>query len=456
METRKKIATLLLFNNIRNRIKTISKDHPKFYSVFILLCANVFNNLFTFVANLIFAKKFGPEYFGIFSLAISVMMIAYMIADMGFNLTMVRYFNLHAKDPKQQQQLLSSLLLLRLLLIIAFFLLAPLIGIQLIHGFKLSHAHVFLFSLAIASGGILSLWMYLQNFMQAHKQFAKLATYLFLYGVFRIACFGITYVALSKQLTADIAVGTLYTLPVVIIILIGLLPIIHYLFARGFPSVITASKIIKQALKYSKWVAISGICYGFLYRFVQVILATLSTQQELGILSAGFIFTVAFTTLNVAIKTVFFPYITGLSKIHDIGKHFSRLKKVLPYYILLVIVGIAFLSLIQLLFLDERYRHALPVFWISSAGLASTVFLGLISMLLHTLMRPEIDASVNIVRLIAVGILAYFLVPIWGAIGGAISYTAVLLLGEIYLILQVKYLLHKKYRNEIQNINSTN
>ncbi|MGB3479108.1 MAG: oligosaccharide flippase family protein [bacterium] len=437
----------MLIQKISDSVKKIVAEHPKLFSVFILLCANVFNNLFTFIANLILARKFGPEYFGVFSLATSVMMVAYMIADMGFNLTMVRYFNLYTGNKKQQNQLLSSLLLLRFSLVLAFFALSPLLGIQLSIAFKLNNSYIILFALAISSGGLLSLWMYLQNFLQAHKQFSKLAVYIVVYGILRIACFLYIYLTLNKQITPFVAIESLYSIPVFIVIIIGLLPIVRYLFTNGLPSISIVKGFLRQALKYSKWVAISGICYGFIYRVVQFLLALLSTQQELGILSAGFIFTVAFATLNVAVKTVFFPYVTGLQKIDDIGRHLSRLKRILPYYIIIVIVGIAFLSIIQMVFLDMRYTYALPVFWISSIALASTVFMGLISMLLHTLMRPEIDAFVNIVRLIVVGILTYFLVPLWGAIGGAVAYSSVLLLGEVYLVLKVRCLLQEKIRN---------
>lgn len=428
---------------MKNLVNNTLLKHSKFLSIVIVLIANALNNLLTFIAEIYLAKKFGPETFGIFSLSVSVMMVVYMLSDLGFNLTMVRFFNLYSNNKKQQNQLLTTLLLFRLTITATLLVLALPAGIELTKIFAISYEQRGLFALAVTSGGILSLWMYWQNLVQSYKHFSKLAIFIILYGFIRITFFiSILFVSGDSMSTAH-ALGSLYTLPSVIVTTIGLLLSYEVLFASGIPGFAEMKAVIKQALKYSKWVAIAGICYSFNYRIIQFFLGVLSNQKELGIFSAGFIFTTAFTTLNFAVKTVFFPYVTEMDKNSSIEQHFIKLNKILPYYVIFAVIGIILLSLVQAIFLDNRYSTSLVVFWITSIALAASIFMGLVSMLLHTLMHPEIDALVNIVRLCVASLLSYILIPCYGAIGGAIAYAIPLLFGDVYLVLKVKQLLKK-------------
>jgi O-antigen/teichoic acid export membrane protein len=396
----------------------------------------------TFIANILLARKFGPVEFGIFSLAISVMMVVNLIADLGLNLTMVRYFNLYREEARKQHLLVASLLILRFSLIVAIAVVAVPVGMLLASVFGLSGPYVLLLSLAIVAGGLLSLWVYLQNYLQANKRFRKLAGYIFSYGLFRILFFYIMYLLYIKQPTPSGALSALYIIPVAVVIVLGVLPLVRRILAGRLPSRNVIKEYVLAAIKYSKWVAISGICNSLIYRAVQFVLASRASKYELGILSAGFVFTVAFATLNYAVRAVFFPYITSLERIEDVGRHLSNVRKILPYYVALIVCGIIVLMIVQIYFLGEEYVHALPVFLISSTALAFTIFMGMISMLLHTFMRPEIDAFVNIARLLAATILAFSLTPILGALGGAVAYSIPLILGEIYIALTVRKLIY--------------
>jgi O-antigen/teichoic acid export membrane protein len=163
----------------------------------------------------------------------------------------------------------------------------------------------------------------------------------------------------------------------------------------------------------------------------------------LGIFSAGFVFTLAFWPINTAIRTVLFPYVTAYGN-KDMKKHLERVKKLFPYYLVLVAISIGCLAVIQVVFLGEEYSRALPVFLITSSSLTLMVFLGLVSMLVHTLMRPQIDAYTNIGRLISSSVLVYILAPSMGAIGGALSYALPLVLGEVLMVLYVRKLVYER------------
>ncbi len=432
------------FNQIRQKgIKALWRNR-KITSIFFLIGANIFNNLSVFLINIIVARRFGPDNFGIFSIAVSVMVVINLIADLGINLTVVRFYNLYSADKERQDVLLLSLLIWKVSAVIALILISLPLGFMATKIFGLHESHRALFSLSAASAGIFGLWLYFQSYLQAHKRFKKLAIYIAFCAFLRLICFFIIYSWLISSITLPLTFGSIYTAPLLIAIGVGLAPVMIYLLKRGVPRLSVIKSNLLEILRYGKWVAIAGLCNSFIYRGVQFILATRTSRYEVGIFSAGFIFTLAFAPFNAAIRTVFFPHVIAYKDNKDMIRHFNRMKKVLPYYIVFVIISICCLAAIQGIFLGDQYRTALPVFLITSFALTMTIFFGLASMLVHTLMRPEIDAYTNIGRFIISSILVYLLAPSLGAIGGAFSYAVPLVLGEILMVLYVRKLIYER------------
>ncbi|MFX0138553.1 MAG: lipopolysaccharide biosynthesis protein [Candidatus Hodarchaeota archaeon] len=428
---------------IKKRGMELLKQHPKISSIFILLCANVFNNLVTFVVNIFLAKKLGPEIFGIFSIAVSTMMVVNFISELGLALGMVRFYNFYQKEEKKQRLILSSLFIFRTFIILSLFGISVPLGILLAKILQLDSGLQPLLSIAIMSGAILTMWIYLQNFFQAHREFSKLSRYIFAYAIFRVLCLILLYFIYTNTLNITAVLTSLYTIPVMLITLIGMIPVAIYLFQKGFPYFSNILKTVIKVLKYSKWVVVSGISYNLILRSIQFILAFRSSKHELGIFSAGLVFTAAITTLNIAVRTVFFPHVTAFEKIKDMQRHLMKIKKVFPYYTILMVISIAILAIVQVVFLGNDYAIALPVFLITSVALALTIFMGLVSMLLHTLMRPEVESFTNIGRLILVVLLVYFLAPSFGAVGSAVGYAIPVVFGELFMVFFVRKMIYE-------------
>lgn len=432
-----------LFSEIRHKGINVIWRNRKIKAIFVLICANVFNNLVVFFINIVVARGFGPERFGIFALAASFMIAVQLIADLGINLTIVRFYNLYRDDLKRQNVLLQSLLILKLSVALVLVFISFPLGIMSLRIFGVHESHATLFSLSIASAGIFGLWIYFHSFLQAHKQFKKLAVYIVLCGVVRLACFFIVYYCFATSINLPLAFSSLYTFPLLIAVGIGLSPVMIYLFKQEIPRLPVIKDNILKILSYGKWVAVSGLCHSFIYRGVQFVLAARASKFELGIFSAGFVFTLAFSPINTAVRTVFFPHVTAYNN-EGMKRHLNRIKKLLPYYLAFVCLTICVLAVIQIAFLGKQYAMALPVFLITSFALTLTIFLGLVSMLVHTLMRPEIDAYTNVARLVLSCSLAYLVTPALGAMGGALSYALPLVLGEALMVLYVRGIVHER------------
>jgi O-antigen/teichoic acid export membrane protein len=195
---------------------------------------------------------------------------------------------------------------------------------------------------------------------------------------------------------------------------------------------------LKEAVAYSKWVALSGIAYIAMPYLARFILAVRASVEEVGIFSAGMTFTVAFSTLNTAVRAVIFPQVTALEGREEIRRYLGRLARIAPYYTVLAVLGIACLGSLQWAVLGEEYRTALPVFLVTAGAFAAVVFLGLGTMLVHTMMRPQVDAWVNVVRLGLMVLLASILVPSFHALGAAAAYVVPVLIGEVWMFRYVE------------------
>lgn len=417
---------------------------PKISSVLTILSANVFNSFVTFVVHILFASRFGPEIFGIFSLAVSVMMMVNIFSDIGLNLTLVRFFNLYKENPVKQNSVLSSLFVVRIAVFLFIIGVSFPLGYFLTRTLELESLHRSIFHVAIITGGLLTIWVYFQNYQQAHRNFVRLSYHIFGYGLLRILCVGV-FLGVADQVLDDTSgFFSLYTLPVAAIILIGIVPIIRHILSPDAFKLRATLGVVGEAMKYGRWVAVSSITYALMLRVTQFVLAFRVSKYELGILSAGFVFTFAFSTLNMAVRAVYFPHVTALDKLKDMRAYLRQVRKNLFSFASVSAVMVILLSIIQIVFLSDKYRNALPVFLITSTGLAATIIMGLITMLLHTLMRPQIIAIVNILRLLSSCVLVFLLAPSLGAIGGAIAYVLPLVSGELYMAILVKRILDEK------------
>ncbi|WP_376790595.1 oligosaccharide flippase family protein [Thermoflexus sp.] len=396
--------------------------------------ATAFNNLVGFVVNVVAAKKLGVEGFGVFSLAFSVATLAGAIGDFGFNLAMIRLFNKYQANPEKQTMILGTALGLKGALFALLAVTSLPLSSFLAWSLGVGSVNSNLFAIALITGGFLFIWTYLQAYLQAYRSFKQLTGYILAYCGLRLACLLVAYKFFPEDPLAWLAAT--YTAPLFVLTLIGVAPSGREAIAILFKHPDASLGIFRELLNYSKWVAISAIAYTAMPYLVRFILAVRGSVEEVGIFSAGMTFTVAFSTLNTAIRAVLFPQVTAFRE-QQIRRYSARLSRVAPYYVAFAIVGITALGLLQWSLLGKEYREALPVFLVTSGALATVIFLGLATMLVHTLMKPHVDAYTNIFRLMATALFCLLISPL-NALGAAAVYGVVLVIGELGMLLYLR------------------
>ena len=419
-----------------SHLKVLSSLRGQLIRVASIAVATAANNLLAFAISVFAARELGVKGFGVFSLAFAVATLVGVLGDLGFNLSMIRLFNKYSTEAEKQIQVMAYALGFKILLLVITFLLSLPFASTFAQYLGLGIETQGLFAIAFATGGLLFLWTYLQAYFQAYRRFKMLALFIWVYLGLRLLCLPVAYSLFPENPLAWLAAT--YTLPLIVLILVGLVPIGIRVIPLAFIQPRMIFDTLKELLGYSRWVALSAIAYTSMPYLLRVILTKCASVEEVGIFSAGMTFTVAFSTLNTAVRAVIFPQVTALGGAGEMKRYLGRLARIAPYYAGLAVLGIACLGVLQWAVLGEEYRRALPVFLVTAGALAVVVFLGLGTMLLHTMMQPQVDAWVNVVRLGLMALLTLILVPSLHALGAAVAYAVSVLAGEVWMFWYVK------------------
>ncbi len=385
------------------------------------------NNLLAFIISIMAARKLGVEGFGIFSLAFSVATLVGVIGDLGFNLSVIRLFNKYQSEPEKQIEILASALGFKIFFFVTVLIVSFPSGDILVRYMGVGFQAQKLFAVACFSGGLLFLWTYLQSYLQAYRSFKRLTMLIWAYSGLRFLCLIAAYSLFPKDPLAWLAAT--YTVPLMILVIVGVAPKGREMMALPLRRPGASLDALRELLGYSKWVALSVIAYTAMPYLVRFILAIRASVAEVGIFSAGMTFTVAFSTLNTALQAVLFPQVTALEGREKMKTYLRKLRNIAPHYLGVAAVGVVALAFLQWLVLGREYRAALPVFMVTAGAFAISVLLYLETMLLHTLMRPDIDAVINLLGLVLLVAVAFLAAGKFGALGVAIVYGCVIVLG---------------------------
>ncbi len=419
---------------LRDLLNILQRTQTK--SLLSVTSATVVSNAMGFVLNLLAAKTLGRVNFGLFSLAYSVATMTATIGEVGLNITMIRLFNKYEEDRQRQAALLGSVLVFKAFVLLLIALTSLPLGRTVARGLGVGANEGRLFTVALVTGGILLFWNYVQAFLQSHRSFIKLTVYLLAHAAIRLVCLAVNYAFWSRSpLTWLVAT---YTVPIIILSASGFLPQIHVLGGATVKHARTSLRQLCEALRYSKWVSLSTIAYASLLSVVQFILSVQTSPAEVGIFSAGITFTMAFSMLNTALRAVLFPQVTALNGPQQMNRYLTRLRRLAPYYGITAVLAIGLLAIFQWFVLGQEYRAALMVFLITSAAISLAVFLGLGTMVVHTMMKPYIDAYVNVARVVLMAALAFILVPALRAMGAAIAFAVPVMAGELWMFRYVR------------------
>ncbi len=299
-------------------MKKFKGSLPKLFLEFSSVTSgNVGSALIAFLINIVLIRKFTPEEFGLFSIALLVFNIFSILADFGINVSFIRFFSKFLKeDRKKSRELLVLTYFTKLLtgaiLFLLLFFLSPIIAKFLFHSNRL------IYLLRWASAGIVcyTIWTFTLSILQAEQNFRFFSILKILYdflkftGILLIICFN--FFNLNSAFVIYIIVsflGFLYGS-----LLVG---------TRTKIEKVDYRKYLKLIIDFSKWILISTVSFTLFSRLDLIMLGVMRTPEEVGFYSTAFKLISVITIVIASIKQVLLPRVsqfTSLKEINDFIK----------------------------------------------------------------------------------------------------------------------------------------
>lgn len=411
----------------------------------LIMISNLVNNGTNFVANIIIARMFGHEIFGVFSIAVNIANTVSYFPELGMSLTMVRLYKLYENDVKKSQ----AVLLWNFYFKCIMFTIVVLIGI--ICGKTLSVVLIqredkaFLIAIALICGGTFGFLGYLKSLLQAFNLFKNIAYLTFFYAFLRMFFLVLSFLFFQS---VEFLFLSIYLAPLFLLLIIGL-----YTQRDKFHFSTVTIKQLREAGKsivgYSKWVGVSAVAFILVEKSMFFITTLYTDLKQISLLSAGLVFTAIFSLTNDSVRQILFPKIAQL-EIDKLKQYKTKIVKWIPLYFFGCLCIIAILSIFINISLGEKYQESISIFWISSIGIAFTSGLGFYNILFHTLMKPKLDTFINVGTLIVSIIINLLIVKKYGIIGVVSTYAAILSCGEIVKAVLLSRCLNKVYTQTYQ------
>ena len=126
----------------------------------LIFLANLINNATNFVANIIVARVFRHEVFGLFSVAVNIAMTTATFSEFGMNLTMVRLYKLYEKDSTKSQAVIIWNLWFKIGIGLILLCSGLIFGRPLSLLLTKSTDQTLLVTAALLTGGVFGFWSY--------------------------------------------------------------------------------------------------------------------------------------------------------------------------------------------------------------------------------------------------------------------------------------------------------
>ncbi len=381
--------------------------------------------LFTIIT----ARALSPSNFGVFSALVAIAVILSSVGDLGISSALVNFL---PKLKSERSTIISVTFWLQLITALILGLIVLLIipfQSKAIPGSNLIQVILTVFLVIV-----LILENFAQGILRAERKF-------FLNSVSQISDSGVKlaftgWLFFQNQLMIEsaLAFAIISGLVGTIIGLAGEFGQISFIFPKHH---------LKSIFTFSKWIAVTRVFSVAISRVDVILLTALSSTFEAGIFAAASRIAMLFTLMVSTLGSVIAP---RFSVFNEKAQVLAYLKK-----ISFLVGGIAFCMGLSILLarpivsvvFGSKYLAAIPIFQAMTIAMVPFL-LGIITInpLIYTYNKPKFVAGVTVVQIVLLLLLDWWLIPIYGAMGPAISLFIVNIIvliltgGKLWQILQ--------------------
>lgn len=426
--------------NLVEKIKTIFFKKTLHHTAFVT-AGSLVNGLSLFALNILLARALSQDLFGIFSLAVLVLIIMGEISDFGLNSGLLRFAPLYisTKQTEKLKQLVKTVwgwrVALSAILTVGCIVFAFPISKYIFGQEKLTP---YLSFSSLGVGGAILLGFVI-TFLQAEQKFLRQAVIQSLKGFSRLVIIGILYLLGVKNLSIYLAVYV--AVP-------WFLFVFNY---RQLPAEFRKVKIeaeVKQKLhsqlaNFSFWLTIWSLVSIAAGKVDQIMVSHYLGLEQVAVFTVAWQFIQFFPVFYGSINAVLVPKISSLTSKAELRSFVARTFK----WVLMAAIGVAVVIypsqfLITLLF-GQKYAASMPVFLVLSFAMLFNVLAIPFSLAVTAFNRTKIVAMSGVIQMFIMVICNLLFIPRFGIIGSAYTFTIGMIVQFAWNFVWSAYLLEK-------------
>ena len=405
--------------------KTILKGSLFFF------IGSLVSKLFSYIYNVFIARYFGPETYGIFVLSLTVLSFGGMFSKLGVHSALIRfisYYSAKGDDTKVKGSILSAFYIVLCASLVVSVIIYSMSDIISAHLFKRNVGFILkILSMTIPFTSIffvISFSFIGFKKMEYHVMFSYVGQNLI--RVIIIVIFGLIF---GDILGLTIA----YAISEITIALIAFYFFYRIIMSR-FSEIISV-RVTGELMSFSLPLLVSSFLGFFLSYTDRLMLGYFMSPVEVALYDAGLRLAMITTMFTAGIVSLFYPVITEIFAKKDI-----KMLKILfidvnkwSLYISLPIASslILFPGFALILSFGNEYIDARTVLQILSIKFLIDIFLTTSFNMITSIGRVAYVAIINVIAIILNVSMNYFLIPVYGIEGAAISTLTVTAFGVV-------------------------
>ena len=397
------------------------------------LCAGL-----AFLAILIISRTVSVSDFGLFNIAISLILMVQPLINFGMLGTMIKFVSSHLSRDEEEEAIhvvkavFVIKITLSLIMAALVFLLADPLSRHVFHQPSLTPL------LRMAAWGILflSMFNYVKATLWAYKKFFAYVIIQFLTDTTKVLIIGVLF--LISALTVFSAVTVFSLLPLLGICL-GFVYFRSVFFSKG----VHTNKLYLQLFSFGKWLFLSNLSRRFFLYIGIVLLARILNSEAAGIYGLALNLTYIFPILVATLTSVLLPEVSRFREKKQFIVYFRQSLKIAAGFGILLAPVLFFSRDIILFFFGERYLESISVFIWLALGFLFFAVSHILRPILLSLDKPHVVTYADLVSVIAMFVGCYAFIPSMGVLAPAITAFGVNMCSMVFLAIYTIYLINK-------------
>lgn len=423
------------------RLKKLAK------SAVIVFIFTVLANILIYLYRIIVARHFGPEVYGLFTLAVMISTWFITFAKFGLNLGLIRYIPLYKGQKKinRIRYIFRSIRFFNLISSIIFALIlffsAKFISVNIFHN---SNLIVFLqiFSITIPLSVIYT------NFLSVIRASEKVSWHCFLFNLLPNLIkvgFLIVLILIGLKINAVLfsyVLGFLFALSITYIVCKSILPNIFEKYSLNKK---LRRKVFREVLSYSWPLLFFGLIVSIFQWTDSFIIGFFKTVEDVGVYNTAMNTAILLTFTSELFMLLFFPLVTrqygkkNIKLIRELSKQVVKWIFILnlPFFILMLLFPGTF---INILFGKQYIIAGYALRFLAVGTLFSSIFIVPHDLILMSGKSKLVLFDIIIVSILNI-ILDIILIPKYGINGAAIATMISLIILNLLFLFQAKHIL---------------